>query len=273
MIIHCTLTLIGCCQSPPVWKPADWWLKNSLRHSFITFRHPLRGESSQSSPCEVPDIELGHRKIMFNLSEYSGRKKASVMKIYCVKHIMIKRLTPLQTQPRLSVIWALWGQLYVHLKKQRVKATTPEWLMYFWSQMQCPAVNLMISPSKYPLWKVRVIVLVTRLVRRRAGNACDLAVGDMFLILAARYFSPYPEATALPCLITSLLCPTATHYIKRLHCLFTAVSVRPIWGSSFVLVDAHSMLWHSLLMGWMCTEGHQLIWVTRFSKEQIFDSR
>lgn len=72
------------------------------------------------------------------------------MKIYCVKHIMIKRLTPLQTQTHLRVILALRGQLYVHLKKHRVEATTPMWLLYFWSQMQCPAVNLMISLSKTP---------------------------------------------------------------------------------------------------------------------------
>lgn len=67
------------------------------------------------------------------------------MKIHCVKHIMTKRLTPLQTQPHLSVMWALRGQRHMHLKKHKVKATTPEWLMSFQSQMQCPAVNLMIS--------------------------------------------------------------------------------------------------------------------------------
>lgn len=92
----------------------------------------------------------GSQKNNVQLKWIQWEKKASIMKIYCVKHIMIKRLTPLQTQTHLSVIWALWGQLYMHLKKHRVKATTPEWLLYFWSQMQCPAVNLMISPSKTP---------------------------------------------------------------------------------------------------------------------------
>lgn len=77
-------------------------------------------------------------------------KIAPIMKIYCVKHIMMKRLTTLQTQTHLGVVLALWGQLYVHLKEHRVQATTPERLMYFWSQMQCPAVNLMISLSKTP---------------------------------------------------------------------------------------------------------------------------
>lgn len=115
--------------------------------------------------------------------------------------------------------------------------------------MQCPAVNLMISPSKTRPRKVRDAALVTRLVWWRAGNACDSAAGDAFLIPAARCSSLYPAAASPSCLITSPPCPTATHYIKRLHCLFTAASVRPIRGSSFVLVDAHSMLWHSLPYG------------------------
>lgn len=42
MVIRCALTLMGCCQSPPLWKAADWCRKNSLRRSFITFHHPVK---------------------------------------------------------------------------------------------------------------------------------------------------------------------------------------------------------------------------------------
>lgn len=139
--------------------------------------------------------------------------------------------------------------------------------MCLWSQMQCPAVNLMIPPSKTPSGRWELKYLCPFLFGGERGEPVTHQWGACFnpggptLLPSTRGCSPSR-------LIISLPCPTATHYIKRLHCLF---SVRPVWGSSFVLVDARSVRRHPLLMGRMYTEGHQLIWVTRFRKEQIFD--
>lgn len=140
----------------------------------------------------------------------------------------------------------------------------PPRLMYLWSQMQCPAVNLMIPPSRITSERWELKHLCPFLFGREQGESVTRPRGAGF--------NP-GGPTLLPSsrrsrLIISPPSPTATYYIKRLHCLF---SIRPVWESSFVLVDACSVRRHPLLMGRMYTQGHQLIWVTRFSKEQIFD--
>lgn len=65
----------------------------------------------------------------------------------------------------------------MRLETQRAKAAAPSGLSTSGHRMQCPAVNLMISPSKTRPRKVRDAALVTRLVWWRAGNACDSAGG------------------------------------------------------------------------------------------------
>lgn len=62
-------TVIRFSQLPWNWVAAEWWVKKKqplLKHSFITFHHPLRGKACQWSRCEVLDIELGHGKIIVN---------------------------------------------------------------------------------------------------------------------------------------------------------------------------------------------------------------
>lgn len=144
----------------------------------------------------------GSQKNNVRLSE-NGQKIASIMKVYCVKHLMIERLTPLHTQSHLTLTSALLRQLCMRLKKHRVKATTPEWLMYFWSEMQCPAVNLMIFYPKAPL-KGESYSTCNPTCFAQSRESAWLACGGQVLILGAGCVLPYPEAMALH--VSSLLC-------------------------------------------------------------------
>lgn len=79
MIIRRTLTLMGCCQSPPpAWKPIDWWPGNDLRHPFVTFPHSQGGGRAPSCACVKGSwwIELGHGKIIRLWG--GGRKKRGI---------------------------------------------------------------------------------------------------------------------------------------------------------------------------------------------------
>lgn len=123
----------------------------------------------------------------------------------------------------------------------REHSPAPRWLMSSWSQMQCPAVNLMISPTKIPPSEVRDAPLVTPLVWRRW--LLIPGAHPSGLITRRRRQPSHKEAALL---VHSGECQARLRkFICISGCTRRARATRSLWVG-------------------MYTEGHQLIWVTRF---------
>ena len=144
---------------------------------------------------------------------------------FSVKYIMTKRLTTEPTPSQFLVTGALGGQRYVPVWTDRLgsPATPTAWLMCFWAQIQCPAVNLIIFSLaiEIPSEKVSVITLVTPLcvAESVAPWACRCrgggAGGGLVIIPPARLHHLCLQPMGRAGLVMSSPCPTAIHSDER----------------------------------------------------------